>query len=145
DIVLYAGTGSAGPRLYQQAAELGWSDTIFCGPGSLENGDYRQYIDDPRGGPLFAVDFAAPAPSRQPAVDALPQPTMYSALAYDATTICLLAIQRVLHQRGGLLGSFDVRTRLALAAGSLDIGVESSFRERVISRITWLNTKKDQN
>ena len=98
---------------------MGLSTTIFAGPGSLENTDYATYIDNPSGGTLYAVDFAAIPDSNKQAVQALQQPTIYSALAYDATTICLLAVQRTLHERGGVLDSFDFRTRVALAAKPL--------------------------
>ena len=51
-----------GPRLYQAAAQLGLSNAIFAGPGSLENAEYARYINDSSGGTLYAVDFAAVTP-----------------------------------------------------------------------------------
>jgi ABC-type branched-subunit amino acid transport system substrate-binding protein len=147
DIIIYAGTGSVGPRLYRATAKLELSDTIFAGPGNLENRDYARYIDQSRGGRLYVADFAAISSSDArgtSVVRALQPPVMFSALAYDATQICLRAIQSVLHdQEHAVLGGFSLRTRLALAARPLDIGVEGSFRQGVVSKVNWLNTGRD--
>jgi ABC-type branched-subunit amino acid transport system substrate-binding protein len=104
DIILYAGTGSVGPKLYQAAAQLGLSNAIFAGPGSLENAEYAGYINHSPGGTLYAVDFAA-VPSgdtnNAPNLSHFEEPKLYSAIAYDAAKISLLAIQRVLDDTTG--------------------------------------------
>jgi hypothetical protein len=145
DIILYSGTGSVGPELYQAAAQLGLSSTIFAGPGSLENAEYAGYVNHSPGGTLYAVDFAA-APSEDtnnaPNLSQFEEPKLYSAIAYDAAKICLLAIQRVLDdQQHSALDDVALRSRIALAAQPFRLDVENSFRTQVVEKIAWLNTQ----
>jgi ABC-type branched-subunit amino acid transport system substrate-binding protein len=145
DIILYAGTGSVGPKLYQAAAQLGLSNAIFAGPGSLENAEYAGYINHSPGGTLYAVDFAA-VPSgdtnNAPNLSQFEEPKLYSAIAYDAAKISLLAIQRVLDdQKHSALDNVALRSRIALAARPLRLDVENSFRTQIVEKIAWLNTQ----
>jgi ABC-type branched-subunit amino acid transport system substrate-binding protein len=146
DIILYAGVGSVGPKLYQAAAQLGgFSNAIFAGPGSLENAEYAGYINHSTGGPLYAVDFAAVPPgdtNNGPNLSQFEEPKLYSAIAYDAAKICLLAIQRVLDdQQHSALDNVALRSRIALAAQPFRLGVENSFRTQIVEKMTWLNTQ----
>ena len=67
---------------------------------------------------------------------------LYSAIAYDAARICLLAIERVLDdQKRSALDNVAFRSRIALAARPFRLGVENSFRTQVVDKIAWLNTQ----
>jgi hypothetical protein len=134
-----------GPKLYQAAAQLGLSNAIFAGPGSLENAEYAGYINHSPGGTLYAVDFAA-VPSgdtnNAPNLSHFEEPKLYSAIAYDAAKISLLAIQRVLDdQKHSALDNVALRSRIALAARPLRLDVENSFRTQIVEKIAWLNTQ----
>ncbi len=145
DIILYAGTGRVGAQLYQAAAELGLSDAIFAGPGSIENDEYAQYIINSKGGPLYAVDFAAASKnaSDAPDVDTFHPPKFYGATAYDATKILLRSATAVFEDNKALLKSFAFRTRLERAAAPVRLGVETSLRKQTVTKISWLNTKSN--
>ena len=79
--------------------------------------------------------------SKAPNASNLQEPKLYSATAYDAAKICLLAIQRVLDdQKHSALGTFAFRSRIALAVRPFRLDVERSFRTQIVSKIAWLNT-----
>lgn len=104
DVVLFAGTGSEGIRLYHTLQNKPWfSDSVFGAAATIMNDGFTKSLDEKgTNGQLYA---ATPMPYDDTSPEIIrfnsdyysayggQQPTPYSASAYDATQALLIAIR----------------------------------------------------